>query len=548
VAEQTDFGVGVPGGQKEWENAEGAPLDPFGRLRRLVRMARQLTSAAGACILIREGAGWRVHCSAGMIEAVAGCRCDGLPDAMMPFLDRLEAVRVIDRLHTQCDSAKHEVDHPPQTWVLAPQFSRSGARLGVLGVVDSEHRAWSADDIQYVEDLAHASASELELDEALLRLDHVERGRDVFLNRLAHELRNSLAGIANAGSVLSRVQTQDTQMVRMCNIIQRQSSQLTRLIDNLLDVSRSGQGKLELHPELVRLEPLLEQAVEAIRPLLILRHHTMTIQPSKRPVLLETDPGRLTQMLIQLLHNAAKFTEPGGDICLSAEWEGEGVFIQVRDTGIGIPESMMSRIFDVFLHEQQVFNRIPGGVGIGLALVDRIARLLGGRITVRSGGRDQGSEFRLWLPRANQSFNVSDEVKPNGEPSIHPSLRVLIVDDNVDVAETLAELLGLWGVQVLTTHRGSEALEAAVRYQPDVVLLDLHMPGMSGFEIALALNQKPGLSSIPLVALTGLSRDADRQACQDVGIAHFLSKPVRVEALHRLLAMISKARAPEGSR
>jgi PAS domain S-box-containing protein len=380
------------------------------------------------------------------------------------------------------------------------------------------------------------------LDEELRRrvqeLAAEDRRKDEFLAMLAHELRNPLAAISNAGEVLDQG-APDPRTRDLVAVIGRQIRHLSRLVDDLLDVSRFTRGRIELRKRPVELRPIVEGAVETTRPMFERRGHQLTVSIPGEPVWLEADATRIEQVLANLLNNAAKFTEPGGRIDLSVEAHpgesGEAV-LRVRDNGAGIAADLLPRIFDLFVQEDRSLARSHGGLGIGLTLVRSLVERHGGRVEAHSAGPGRGSEFVVRLPVLASA--AAPEPLPAPAPKARPSpgpARVLLVEDNLDAADALAELLRMWGHDVEVVHDGAAAVETAASIRPDVVLLDIGLPGMDGYQVAGTLRALPHLHGALLVALTGYGQEADRQRSAAVGFDHHLVKPVDLAELRQLV-------------
>ncbi|MBY0527279.1 MAG: PAS domain S-box protein [Gemmataceae bacterium] len=372
-------------------------------------------------------------------------------------------------------------------------------------------------------------------------LKETNRRKDEFLAMLAHELRNPLAPIRNAAHLLRMHATDEPQQQWAHDVIERQLEHLTRLVDDLLDVSRLSGGKIKLRKEVLDVATVLTRAVETARPLIDARRHRLRVTLPDEPVHLFADATRLAQVVGNLLNNAAKYTEEGGLIWLEAKRQGPEVIIRVRDTGVGIATDMLPRVFDLFTQVDQTLDRSQGGLGIGLTLVRRLTEKHGGRVHVSSSGPGQGSEFSVWLP-------VWTEAPPVGPPiaSARPvdgrgsGRRVLVVDDKVDAVESLARLLNLIGHETRTAQDGPAALEQARRFRPDVVLLDIGLPGMDGYEVARRLRQRPETARAQLVAVTGYGQEEDRRLSREAGFDLHLVKPVDLTVLQELIAAPAK--------
>jgi CheY-like chemotaxis protein len=313
---------------------------------------------------------------------------------------------------------------------------------------------------------------------------------------------------------------------------------MTRMVDDLLDVSRITRGKIELRKELVNLPSVVDRTVEAIRPLIEDRQQELTVDLPPEPLRLEADPTRLEQVLANLLNNAAKYTDHGGRIWLSARQEGGELVLRVKDTGVGIAADMLARIFEPFVQSDRVLYHSQGGLGIGLTLVRSLIEMHGGSITAHSEGPGKGSEFVIRLPALSPKQPIpgptaGESSEPVGSA---PQRRILVVDDNVDAAESLALLLQMEGHDVRVTHDGAAALAAVEADPPDLVFLDIGMPVMNGYDVAQRLRQRPGLEKLVLVAMTGWGQEEDRRRSQEAGFDHHLVKPAEPEALRRLLA------------
>jgi CheY-like chemotaxis protein len=381
-----------------------------------------------------------------------------------------------------------------------------------------------------------AETDELSLLRQRIRdLEEAQRQTNEFLATLAHELRNPLAPIRSAVSLMQMGGLSDSMREWYGTVIDRQVTHLTRLVDDLLDVSRITSGKIILQKELLELAPVVESAVDSSRPLIEARKHALEVLLPAEPLRVEGDPTRLSQILVNLLNNAAKYTPEGGTIHLSAVREGEQVVIRVRDTGLGMPAELLPRVFDLFTQGDRSQERIEGGLGIGLALVRRLVEMHGGSVAAHSAGPGRGSELVVRLPL----FDLPRQVPPSSdaEPLQHAGpRRVLVIDDNRDAAEIMTVLLELWGHEVRIAYNGPDALGVAAEYRPDAVLLDIGLPGMSGLEVAQRLRQLPDWDGVMLVAVTGYGQDEDRRRSREAGFDHHLIKPVEPAKLQSLLA------------
>jgi PAS domain S-box-containing protein len=371
------------------------------------------------------------------------------------------------------------------------------------------------------------------------------RRKDEFLAVLAHELRNPLAPIRTGLDRIRLKVPPDSPLLPVVDLVERQVGQMTRLLDNLLDVSRITGNRVELRKERVDLHAVIAQAVETARPLLDARQHTLTYTPSPEPLPLEADPTRLAQALSNILGNAAKYSEDGGRIGLTAGRDQGEAVVKVRDTGIGIAPELLPKVFDLFTQASGSLDRSQGGLGVGLTVARRLVEMHGGSVTAHSAGEGQGSEFVLRLPLVLESRGVDPEgvrgggKTPPGETARH---RILLVDDVVEVAEDLAALVReAFGHEVRTAHDGPTALRVAADFRPELVLLDIGLPGMSGYEVARRLRELPGLGDAVLVVLTGWGQAGDRRKAKEAGFDHHLVKPVGLQELQPLLAGLKPA-------
>jgi signal transduction histidine kinase len=369
-------------------------------------------------------------------------------------------------------------------------------------------------------------------------LREADRNKDEFLATLAHELRNPLTPIRNGLQILRMTGGQGAAQERVLDTLDRQIQHIVRLVDDLLEISRISRGKLEIRKERVELVSIVETALETTRPLIEAAGHELTVSLPSDPIVLEADPVRLAQVLSNLLNNAAKYTEHGGRIWLNAEKLENEVLIRVRDTGIGIPGHVLPRIFDIFRQTDSSRSR-QNGLGIGLTVVKGLIEMHGGKVQAYSPGVGKGSEFTVRLPlAASPSPHSTPTLEQNAGGRALSKRRILIVDDNRDGAESLAMLLNFMGSDVRVALSGPAALEIMASYKPNVVLLDIGMPGMDGYEVANQVRQHPQLKDVILIALTGWSQEEDRRRCRKAGFDHHMIKPVDFDALQALLVSL----------
>jgi len=360
--------------------------------------------------------------------------------------------------------------------------------------------------------------------------------KDEFLAMLAHELRNPLAPIRNTLEVMKRADGNRELIQPALSTMERQLRHMTRLIDDLLDASRISQGKIGLRREKVELTSVVRQVVEASRPYYEAAQQELTVALPPQPIYLDADPVRLAQVFGNLLHNASKFSRRGGRVALAGELQGGDVVIAVRDCGIGIPSALLPRVFELFMQGDQTLERTHGGLGIGLTLVRRLVEMHGGSVQAASEGVDRGSEFVVRLPVLIEKHEAPSPHPTAAAPTEATARRILVVDDNHDAADTLSMLLQLTGHQTQLAFDGVEAVEAAKSFRPEVILMDLGMPKLNGFEAARQIRQQPWSKGMVLVALTGWGQEEDRNSTAKAGFDGHLVKPVEFDTLTKLLA------------
>jgi len=428
--------------------------------------------------------------------------------------------------------------------VVLPLLAR-GRALGVLTLATGPSgRSYSPSDLVLAEDLAGRAAIALDNARLYRNIQEADRHKNEFLSMLAHELRNPLAPISNAIHILRLRGSSEPEIRDIQEMVDRQVQQLVRLVDDLLDLSRITRGKIRLHAESVDIAGVIARAVETSRPLIETRKHELTVVLPPQPLRVRGDAVRLAQVVSNLLNNAAKYTEEGGRIQLSAANDGGEVVLRVRDNGVGIPPHMLSSIFELFTQVDRSLDRAQGGLGIGLTLVHKLVEMHGGRVEAFSGGTNQGSEFVVHLPLLSgegMPAPLFDGVLPASGESRRS--RVLIVDDNADGARSLSMLLEMGGHEVRTCYDGPAALTEAELFCPEVVLLDIGLPGMDGFEVARRLRAREASPRPLLVALTGYGQAEDVRRSREAGFDHHLVKPADPAALTALLA--AATRSPE---
>lgn len=372
-------------------------------------------------------------------------------------------------------------------------------------------------------------------------LREADERKDVFLATLSHELRNPLAPIRNAARLLESATLSPDELQRSRLIISRQVRHMASLLDDLLDLSRITRGVLTLKKEIVGLRGLFEAAVETARPAIDAKRHALEVDWPAETLEIEADPVRLTQIVSNLLTNAAKYTDPDGHIQLGYGTDGRTVMIRVGDSGIGLASHMLTKVFDMFSQVASAKGQSEGGLGIGLALVKGLIEMHGGRVEARSAGLERGSEFVAYFPDSLANEGPPPAASDRAALAVEPrALRVLIADDNRDSAESLGMLLELSGHEVFLAHDGVEALATATAQRPDVALLDIGMPGMNGYEVAAALRREPWGVRMTLVAITGWGQEDAKRLAKAAGFDHHLTKPMDSVVLESLLAVAAR--------
>jgi signal transduction histidine kinase/CheY-like chemotaxis protein len=422
---------------------------------------------------------------------------------------------------------------------------------GALALMPLLARRPIAGDVEgYEREIAERQRAEAALvnsEAAARKLAEADARKNEFLAMLGHELRNPLAPIRNAVKVMKQRGSEDPDLCWARDVVDHQVRQMAQLVDDLLEISRVTSGKVRLQREPVDVATIVAYAIETSRPVLEALHHRLSIALPADAVHIDADSLRMAQVLSNLLNNAAKYTNPGGQIRLAAAREGAEVVFRVRDNGIGIPPEMLSGIFDLFAQVDHSLDHSQGGLGLGLTLVRSLVEMHGGSVQALSEGLSRGSEFVVRLPILDLSKVQPDSLpaepeatRPHHEPSRAPSLRVLVVDDNVSSAQSLAMVLKLDGHEVQVTHDGASALESVRRFRPEVVLMDIGLPGMDGYEVARRLRQDADLAAgiALLAAVTGYAEDEARRRSREAGFDHHLVKPIDPDGVLALLASL----------
>jgi PAS domain S-box-containing protein len=498
------------------------------RIRRSEERYRSLVAATTQTV-------WLSSADFSSSETLTGEDPIGLPDEAKAAGGWLDAIHPEDRERTRqafLEAVRarsvYEVEHRVRTrdGTYRHYLARAVPLLDKAGNI----REWIGTSSDITERRQAEEARELLHRE----LRENDKRKDEFLAMLAHELRNPLAAMGNAVTLSSASGLQEHIDWSM-QVINRQIKHLTRLIDDLLDVSRISRGKIELRRDVLDLTPVIDSAVETSKALVESRKHTLSVSLDRGNLWVNADPARLEQVVMNLLTNAAKYTDDGGDIWLTAGSEGQEVVITVRDSGVGIPPEKLPEMFILFVQGDRTLARSEGGLGIGLTLVKKLVEMHGGSVVGRSEGIGKGSEFIVRLPAAVRPVWAKPLAMVSAE-SPKLAARILVVDDSVDTAEGMAVLLRLLGHEVRTAHDGLGAIAEAREFRPDFVLLDIGLPRMSGYEVAARLRQEDGCTGAVLIAVSGYGQDEDRRRSKEAGFDYHLVKPVDHDALVTLLS------------
>ena len=396
--------------------------------------------------------------------------------------------------------------------------------------------------VAIVVDITQSRLAEQSLRRLAADLAEADQRKSEFLATLAHELRNPLAPISSGLSLLRLGGDNSASVAKVRAMMERQVAQMVRLIDDLLDVARISVGKIHLMKSFVELNAIIASAVETSQPFIEFGGHKLKLALAEGEIMLDADATRIAQVISNLLNNAAKYTPPGGHIDLAVRRDGANVLVSVTDDGLGIPADSLSSIFDMFSQVRHNLGRAQGGLGVGLSLVRRLVEMHGGTVSAASSGSGQGSRFTVSLPLASSSARQPLPPAHVADTTAGRPLRLLVTDDNIDAAEMLEAMLGLEGHVTRIAHNGRDALAIAREFAPDVAFLDIGMPGMNGYETAVAIKAVAGLESITLVALTGWGDERDRARAKEAGFDHHLTKPADLATIEQLLHAVAHRR------
>jgi PAS domain S-box-containing protein len=433
---------------------------------------------------------------------------------------------------------KEAGNHPPlRGWLAAPLVGRDGRNIGLIQLSDkADGGEFTADDEGVLVQLAQMASVAIENARLVESLRESDRRKTDFLATLAHELRNPLAPLRNGLQVMKLARNDAGAVERSRSMMERQLGQMVRLIDDLMDLSRISRDKIMLRKERVEMAKVVQQAVETSRPLIEASGLDLTINVPPRPIFVDADVTRLAQVFTNLLNNAAKYTEPGGHVTLTVQRQGGDAVVSVRDTGVGIPAHMLPKVFEMFTQVDRSLERSQGGLGIGLSLVKRLVEMHGGSAEARSEGHGRGSEFIVRLPLVlSLAGPQRDDAIEEGAAVVTARRRILVADDNRDSALSLAMMLNMLGNEAQTAYDGLEALDVAAACRPDVVLLDIGMPKLNGYDTARRIREQPWGQNMVLVAVTGWGQEEDKRRSQEAGFNTHLVKPVDPTALEKLL-------------
>jgi PAS domain S-box-containing protein len=429
-----------------------------------------------------------------------------------------------------------------RSYMCVPLLSRGRILGGMTFLSASTHRRFGPDELRVARDLAERVTAAIENARLYRELQEQERRKDEFLATLAHELRNPLAPVRNGIQLLRAALPGDERVARALGMMERQVGHIVHLVDDLMDVARVSSGKVALRKERIDLRVVVDAAIETTRQAVEAGGHELSVDLPLDPLTFEADRTRLTQVFANLLNNAAKYTPNGGRIALSAVREDRFAVVRVTDTGLGIPAEMLPKIFDMFTQVGTSLERSQGGLGIGLTLVRRLVEMHGGTVMAESPGPGRGSTFVVRMPLAVGASEPHDPTKTERAAPPATGVCILVVDDNRDSAESLAMLLELKGHEVRMAHDGPEALRVLGTFRPRLILLDIGLPGMNGYEVARRIRESTELRGVTLAALTGWGQEEDRRRSREAGFDYHLTKPADPAQVEKILSELSSGR------
>lgn len=448
------------------------------------------------------------------------------PQDIQTDLPEHECKQALANGHAECD-CRHIRRDGTEFWCHATMTALLDENQQVLSLARAMH------------DLTEGRAAATQRKRMDVQVE-ANRHKDEFMAMLSHELRGPLSPIRNALDILRQMKTNDPIIEQAGKIIDRQVGLMVRLVDDLLDVSRITQGKLRLTTEQVELRSIVNNAAESARPFMNARRHDFSVSLPTEPIWVQADPARLEQAVTNLLNNAGKYTNNGGLIRLSVNRSGAEAVIQVRDNGIGIDPELLPEIFDLFAQVNSSMGRSSGGLGIGLALARNLVEMHEGTLQASSAGLGQGCEFTVKLPLLLQPVVLPARTVLKVPHDNGPSLRILLAEDNADAADSLRMLIQLYGHEVQVARTGPAALELAMAFRPQVLLLDIGLPGMDGYQVAMRLREMPEFRDVMICALTGFTpSEADQQHQQETGFNHYYVKPVDLQVLLKLFKTVA---------
>ena len=518
--------------------ANEVSASPTTLLHTLALTARELCSAgsAGISLLEKNSSVFRWHAISGVIDDHVWGTAPRNFSPCGVVLDR-QSAQLFSRPHLHFDWLSG-LDPLISEALLVPFRVNDGIMGTVWVVTHDENRHFDNEDVRLITNLSNFAAAAHTLQESLHRMKEADRRKDEFLAILGHELRNPLFPIQNAVQYLKTCAPHDQSIQSASDIAVRQVARMKRLIDDLLDIARINAGKIELRKEKVNVTDVIGVAIETSQPIIEARNHGLIVSAFDKDLYIEVDPVRVSQIVSNLLNNAAQYTGQGGTIQLIVGADRDEVVITVRDNGAGIAEEYLATIFDPFRQADKKGASEHGGLGLGLALARNLMRLHGGSITARSGGIGRGAEFDLRFKACPPPGNAACAAPCRDDSTDQlqsPPTRILVVDDNEDAAESLAMLLQVSGYEVRVAYDGTSGLKLVDEFRPHVVLHDLGLPGMSGYEVARILSSRPAATRATLVAISGYAQPEDRLLARNAGFDHHLSKPVSLADIEQVI-------------